>query len=105
MDLVNGLITCKNKKEAEKIANALLEKKLIACANIVGKIDSVYQWNGKIEKSKEALLLLKTRKNFAKKIISETGKIHSYKVPCIEFIEVSKANKGFQKWVESETAK
>lgn len=59
-------ITCKNNKEANKIAKQLLQKKLIACANIF-PITSLYKWEGKIANDKETVLLLKAvEKNFEK---------------------------------------
>lgn len=103
--LVTGYISCKNFAEAKKIANALLQKRLIACANIINKVNSIYWWQKKIESSKESLLLIKTRKALAKKIIAEVKKIHSYKIPCIEFIEIKNSGKDFEKWVENETKK
>ena len=93
-------ITCNGPKEAKKIARKLLEKRLIACANIVPKIDSLYWWNGKIEHSSEALLLGKTVKKNTSKIIEQTKKLHSYDVPCIEFIKISGQNKECEKWAK-----
>jgi len=98
-----GFITTAEKEEAQKIANALLEKRLIACANIVKEISSSYWWKGKIENAKEALLIVKTRAESTKQVIEEVKKLHSYEVPCIEFIEVKSGNKDYEKWVEEET--
>ena len=94
-------VTCKNSAEARKIALALLRKKLVACANIVPKIESHYLWKGKIEKSKEALLILKTRKALQAKVEAEIKKLHSYKLPVIEFIE-AKTGKETTEWIENE---
>ena len=94
-------IACNGPKEAKKIALKLLEKRLIACANILPKIESYYWWNGKIENSNEALLLCKTvKKNFSK-IISVVKKIHSYETPCIEFLQILGQNKECKNWMES----
>lgn len=98
------LLTCKNNAEARKIAIALLRKKIAACANIVPKVESHYRWKGKIEKSSEALLILKTRKELRKKVEAEIKKMHSYELPAIEFIE-TKAGKEIEKWIEGETKK
>tara|TARA_B100000700_G_scaffold263782_1_gene301127 strand:- start:46 stop:246 length:201 start_codon:yes stop_codon:yes gene_type:complete len=53
-------ITCSKRKEASKIAGFLLKKKLIACANIINNIESIFFWKGKIRKSKEVLVVGKT---------------------------------------------
>ena len=67
------LITTKDKKEAGKIAQCLLESKLIACANILDGVQSLFWWQGKIDSSKETLLVLKT-KNFIQKSFNQ-GKV------------------------------
>ncbi len=97
-----GYVTCASEKEAEKIARVLLEKRLIACANIAPGIKSLYWWKGKVEKSQETLLLLKTTKQKQERITKEIGKAHSYELPCIEFFE-AKANKKCEKWISEET--
>ncbi len=101
MGLVIGYVTCKNSKDAKKIAKYLLEKKLIACGNIVKEIESLYKWKGKIINEGESLLLLKTDSRKISKVKKEIEKIHSYDVPCIEFIKVD-ANKSYEKWIIGE---
>jgi len=56
------LVTAPDLKIARALAKAALQAKLIACANLVPKIESHYWWQGKIESSAEVLLILKTRK-------------------------------------------
>mgnify|MGYP001610399562 CR=1 FL=1 len=96
-------ITAKDAKEARKISSALLKKRLIACANIIPKIESSYWWKGKIAKEMEALLLCKTRRGLEDKIIAAVKKYHSYRVPCINFLAIEKGNPDFLKWIEKET--
>jgi periplasmic divalent cation tolerance protein len=57
------LVTAPDLKSARALARAALSAKLIACANIVPKIESHYWWRGKIESSTEVLLVLKTQKS------------------------------------------
>ena len=96
-----GYITCKSTKEANTIASILLDKKLIACGNIIPKIHSIFKWKNKIVKTTENILLVKTNVNKVKKIISVVCKIHSYKNPCIVFLDLQKGNKTFMNWVNS----
>lgn len=91
-------VTCKDGKEAEKIAKHLLDKKLVACANFF-PVKSMYLWKGKIEKCKEFVLILKTKNGNYKKIKNEIKKIHSYAVPFIGKIK-AEANKEYLKWME-----
>ena len=73
-------ITCKGKKEAEKISMHLLKKRLIACANIF-PIKSMYWWEEKIVNDKENVIIAKTSNRNFKKLESEVKKIHSYEIP------------------------
>ena len=95
-------ITCSNAGEAKKIALALLKNRLIACANIVPKISSIYRWKGKIVHDSESLLLCKSSQKKVAAVKREVEKIHSYKVPCIEFIKVAGRNVDCKKWLLGE---
>ena len=94
-----GYITCKNIKEARTIAGTLLDKKLIACGNIIPKIDSMFKWKNKVVKSSESILFVKTSKSKMKKTISLICKIHSYENPCIVFLDLQNGNKTFMNWI------
>jgi uncharacterized protein involved in tolerance to divalent cations len=54
------LITTPNRREAVRIGQAVVKKKLAACANILSPVTSIFRWKGRIEKSQEALLIMKT---------------------------------------------
>ena len=94
-------ITCKNKKEAEKIGLVLLKKRLAACFLIVPDASSFYWWLGKIKKTNETILLLKTLPQKFSKIEQEVKKLHSYKVPIVARIS-AKVNKEYLKWLKTE---
>ncbi len=100
--VILGYIPCKNKKEAKKISQILLEKKLIACSNIIPAIESCYEWKGKICNETESLLLIKTiesKKNLVKAVIKKN---HSYSLPCIAFIKFNEINKEYELWVKKQ---
>ncbi|MFH1663769.1 MAG: divalent-cation tolerance protein CutA [archaeon] len=99
-EIVLGYIPCKNKKEAEKIANALVEKRLVACANIIPAISSCYKWEGKTVNETESLLLVKTIKTKKKLVSEQVKKLHSYRLPCIAFIKFDEINKEYELWVK-----
>lgn len=94
--------TCSSLEEARKIAKELLAKRLIACANIIPKIESHYLWKERLEKGNEALLALKTKRELQGNVEEEIKRLHSYKLPAIEFVEAS-AGKEVREWVEGET--
>ena len=95
------LITAKDKKEAQKIAQGLLEAKLIACANIVDGIQSLFWWQGKIDSSKEVLLVLKTKKILFKKISAKVKSLHSYQTPEIIALPIFDGSKDYLDWISS----
>ena len=78
-------ITCKNNKEANQIATKLINNNLIACANIVSNVQSIFKWKSKLIKNKETILLAKTKKSKTKDIVNMVSKIHSYENPCVVF--------------------
>lgn len=93
-------ITCKDKKEAEKISMHLLKKRLIACANMFS-IKSMYWWKGKIVKGREIVIIAKTDSKNFKKMANEVKKLHSYSIPCILRIDAT-ANKDYEAWAKNE---
>ena len=93
-------ITVPNKKEAEKIAEKLLGKKLIACANVISNVNSYFVWKNKVQNSKEIIICGKTTSKNQKNIIHAVKKIHSYSVPCIIFFDIKSGNKDFLKWIK-----
>lgn len=100
MKAISIYITCKNKLEARKISRVLLNKKLIACANIF-PVESLYLWRGKLEKSGEVAAVFKTLKKNLAQIKKEIKKLHSYQTPVIEVFEVD-LNKESFKWLKEE---
>ncbi|MEW6557053.1 MAG: divalent-cation tolerance protein CutA [Elusimicrobiota bacterium] len=96
-------VTTANKKEAEKIADVVVKKRLVACVNIVEQIESIYWWQNKIEKSSETLLMMKTRFVLAKKLIKKIKSLHSYSVPEIIMLPVLDGNPEYLKWIREET--
>jgi len=94
-------ITCPNKEEAKKIGLFLIKKRLAACCNIF-PIESIYWWQNKIVKDKEAVLIVKTLKKNFKKIEKEVKKLHSYTTPFIAEISISRVSQDIVKWLEKE---
>ena len=92
-------ITCSKKKEAHNIAAFLVKRKLVACANIINSIDSIFLWGGKVKKAKEVLVVGKTMNKNVQKIINSVKKLHSYEVPCVIFFDINNGNTDFLKWI------
>lgn len=97
-------ITTSGIEESKGIAKTLLEEKLVACVNIVPKIDSMYLQNGKIEEDSESFLIAKTMSYQVDKVIERVEKIHSYETPCILHIKIEKGSEDYLEWMENEIA-
>lgn len=94
-------ITVANKAEAEKIAESLLEAKLIACANVVGPVVSHFQWKGKVERAEEFLVLMKSREDLFGELSEKVKGLHSYEVPEIIAMPVVAGSKDYLGWLGS----
>ena len=97
-------VTAKDKKEAQKIARGLLEEKLIACANIIDGLQSLFWWQGKIDSSKEALLIIKTKKSLFKKVEARVKSLHSYQTPEIIALPIASGSKDYMDWISLSVA-
>ena len=94
------LVTAKDTPEAQKIANGLLEAKLIACANLVSQVQSFFWWQGKIDQAQEVLLVLKAPMAKVKEIIKKVKSLHSYDVPEIIALPIVAGNEDYLKWLD-----
>ena len=97
---VQILTTVPNKKIAEKIARMLVEKRLAACVQIIGPIASVYRWKGKSERAREYLLIAKTRSSLYPKIEKAIRALHSYKVPEIIAVPITRGLPPYLRWLD-----
>ncbi|MBU1726853.1 MAG: divalent-cation tolerance protein CutA [Candidatus Omnitrophica bacterium] len=98
-------ITASNKKEADKIASALIEKKLAACVNIVEKIESVFWWQAKVDRSNEMLMVVKSKKSKFNKILKLVKSLHSYQVPEIIALPIVAGEKSYLSWIDDSVGK
>jgi len=101
-EAIQVFTTTDKKEEAEKIVKALVEKRLAACVQIVGPIESSYWWNGAIETAKEWLILIKSEKRLYKEIEKMIKENHSYQVPEILAVPVVDGNPDYLKWLKNE---
>ena len=96
-------ITTKDKEQAGTIAEKLVADKLIACANIVRGIQSIFRWEGKVDRTEETLLILKSRRRHFPRIIQTVKALHSYDVPEIIALPIVEGNKDYLKWITEST--
>ncbi len=92
-------VTTKDESEAQRLSKHLLQKRLIACANIF-PVKSMYWWKGKITSQQEVVLILKTTEGKADAVKQEIERMHSCEIPCITKIPVV-PNAKYARWVSS----
>lgn len=95
--------TCRDKDEAQRIVHELLDGKLIACASIFPEIESIYRWEGKIEKGREVKVILKTVPDHFDTIRKHILSQCSYEVPEIVQIDIANGHLPYLSWVIKET--
>jgi len=96
-----ALVTAPDLKTARRLARAALQKRLIACANIVPKIESHYRWQGKIERSAETLLIFKTTSARLAALETLVIDLHPYDTPEFVVLTLSAGNRRYLDWLES----
>jgi len=94
------LSTVGSEEEARKIAHHLVEQQLAACVNIVPRIESVYRWQGKVESSREYLLLIKTSSEKFPEVRDAIRELHSYELPECIALAVEDGISEYLQWVE-----
>ncbi len=75
--------TVASKEDAENLAEQAIIAKLAACVNIIPNAISMYEWNGKLEKTSEFLIIFKTSDNKIEKLYQWILNNHPYDVPAI----------------------
>ncbi len=92
-------VTVPSDNDAEEIANELIDSKLAACVNIISNIKSFFTWNGKKEVITESLLVVKTEKEYFKRLQDKVKQLHSYDTPEIISMQISEGNQGYLDWI------
>jgi periplasmic divalent cation tolerance protein len=90
--------------EAHDCCRALLDEKLIACANRLAPAVSYFRWDGAVETTEEHPVLFKTTAARAEAVIARIAQLHRYKVPAILAFPTSAAHHPFAQWVAAETS-
>lgn len=103
MKFIEIWISCPTTETAEQIAEALVEQRLAACANIFGDVRSVYRWQGRVAREAEVLLVLKTRDTYFDDIAAKIGAMHPYETPAIVAVPILRANKAYEDWLVDST--
>lgn len=94
-------VTCANRREAAKIARAIVEARLAACANILpGRLHSIYRWKGRVESARETMMILKTSRRRFDALRRKIVRLHSYNTPEIIALPITIGARKYLAWIE-----
>jgi len=98
------LVTVPSVVEAESLATQLLERRLIACANLLPGMTSVFWWQGKIDRADEVLMVMKTRGNLVDQVTSAVIEAHSYEVCEVVALPIVGGSRPYLQWIDESVA-
>jgi periplasmic divalent cation tolerance protein len=101
-NIVALYITCPNADTATTLATALVTERLVACANILPGVTSVYHWDGQVRSAEEVLMICKTSVGLADGAIARVKKLHPAEVPCITLLPVEGGFDSYLRWVKDQ---
>lgn len=101
-NFVELVLTCGSWQEAQKVADAVLEKKLVACVEFM-EIKSKYWWKHELESTKEVKLIMETVAANFDKVEAEVGKHHSYDTFVLQQIPITRLSAAAAKWLAEST--
>jgi periplasmic divalent cation tolerance protein len=104
-DHVVVLVTAASADEAAALGRTLVEERLVACANVVGPIRSIYRWQGAVEDATEHLLLLKARADDVDALAARVRALHSYDVPEVIALPIVAGSTAYLAWLAEATAR
>ena len=98
------MTTFEKRENADRVAQTLVERRLVACVQILGPMTSVYRWQGKIETAGELLCLIKTRRALFPQVEKTIAELHPYAVPELIAVPVEMGGASYLKWVDEQTS-
>ncbi len=102
-EFIQVMTTIDSKEGAQKIAEALVAKRLAACVQVAGPITSTYWWQGEMEIAQEWQCIAKTRNELYERVEQAIGEIHPYDTPEIVVLPLITGNKRYLDWIIGET--
>lgn len=102
-DAIVILVTAGSEAEAERIARALVEERLVACVNVLPGVRSFYRWQGRVADEGELLLVIKARRGRFEAIAARVRELHSYDVPEVLALSLAAGSAPYLEWLASVT--
>lgn len=92
-------VTSPDEEVAKTIGRGLVDKKLAACVNIIPKITSIYEWEGKINEDDEVMMMIKTRTSKIESLVNYVKANHPYSVCEVISVPITNGNAAYLKWI------
>ncbi len=96
-------VTAKDVEQAKAIGRALVKERLVACANIIPTMSTIYWWEGELTSDDEAVLILKTVASNFHAVKERVKELHTYKIPCVIALDIKDGLSEYLAWVRGET--
>jgi periplasmic divalent cation tolerance protein len=93
------LVTAPDMEVAETLGRALVEERLAACVNLVPSVTSLYRWEGRVQKSGEVLLLVKSTAEGYERLRDRILELHPYDTPEVLDLPVRRGDRRYLEWV------
>ena len=97
---VVALTTVGSADDAERIARALVERRLAACVNVVPGVVSIYRWQGAVERDEERLLVIKTREERLEPLRQALVALHPYELPALVALPIAGGHPPYLAWLD-----
>ena len=102
-DAVAIYTTFPDEAAAAAVADVLVRAGLVACANILPGMTSIYIWEDRLEREREAAMIMKTRRALAEAVIAETRRLHPYTNPAIVALPIVAGSPDYLAWIAAQT--
>ena len=99
MKTVLVYMTAKDKAQARDIGSFLVKSRLVACVNILDRMNALYFWQGEFQDDEEAVVIAKTTEAMADQVVDAVRKRHTYDCPCIVTLPITGGNPDFIQWI------
>ncbi len=92
-------MTAGSLEEARHIGETLVTEKLAACVNILDAMQSLYEWEGALQRDTETVMIAKTAEARLPELVERVKALHSYEVPCIVAFDIDGGHADFLRWI------
>lgn len=98
------LVTTSGEDEANRIACALVDERLVACVNLLGAVRSIYRWQGEVQSDAEVVMMIKTTRDRFDVVERRVRELHSYEVPEVIAIPIAAGSAPYLDWIAQQVS-